>query len=200
MMDSDATTRERKKTALRERFAAYRAGLARNERARQSAQAVERLQALPEIRAARTVHCYWPQGGEIDTRAFVEAFHAGGGAVALPVVTSFAEGTPAMTARRYEGRTSLRENRWGLAEPADDAPVISPGALDAVVVPAFGAGRSGGRRIGHGRGFYDAFLAQVDAPAVALVYDACLVERVPAAPHDVAMDALVTETQTVRVA
>lgn len=193
----DAATQE--KAALRERFAAYRARLSEAERARRSARAVERLRALPEIQSARTGHCYWPQDGEIDTRPFVKDFHADGGVVALPVVTSFEPGAPAMTARRYTGDASLRENRWGLAEPAGDAPVVPPEALDAVVVPAFGAGKNG-HRVGHGRGFYDAFLADVDAPAVGLVYDACLVEHVPAAPHDVPMDALVTERRTVRVA
>jgi 5-formyltetrahydrofolate cyclo-ligase len=188
------------KTALRERFAAYRVGLSATEYRRRSGRVVQRLAALPEIRQAQVVHCYWPlaERGEIDTRPLVRALHAEGRTVALPVVESFAEdGRPAMTARHYAGPGSLRENRWGLAEPAGTE-AVPPSALEAVAVPAFGAGRAEGHRIGHGQGFYDAFLAEVDAPALCPVYDACVAGRVPAEPHDVPMDALVTETETVR--
>lgn len=188
------------KAALRQRFAAYRAGLSAEEWARRSARIVARVQRLPEIRAARAVHCYWPAAAqrEVDVRPLVERLHERGRTVAMPVVTSFEAGRPAMTARRFAGRAALRTNRWGLAEP-EGTEVVPPRALDAVVVPAFGAGRGGGHRIGHGRGFYDAFLADVDAPAVCPVYDACLAEAVPAEAHDVAMDVLVTETRTLRI-
>jgi 5-formyltetrahydrofolate cyclo-ligase len=112
----------------------------------------------------------------------------------LPVVTSFTNGTPSMTHRRYEGDEALRPNRWGLQEPiGTDA--VPPDALDGIIVPAFGAGRNG-HRIGHGRGYYDAFLADLGAPTIALVYDACLVDTIPAAPHDVPMSAIVTEHET----
>ena len=191
-------TEEREKAALRRRFAAYRARLSGAEYARRSRRIVERLWGLPEIQAAQAVHCYWPlaERREIDTRPFIDRLHAAGRTVALPVVTSFEKSAPAMAARRYEGRTCLCENRWGLAEPAGTE-AVPPGTLDAVVVPAFGAGRNG-HRIGHGRGFYDAFLAAVDAPAVCLVYGACLTERIPAEAHDVPMDVIVTETATLR--
>jgi 5-formyltetrahydrofolate cyclo-ligase len=192
-MDTDVS-----KETWRRQFAAYRAGLSEKERAWRSGEIVKRLWELPEIQQAQTVHCYWPlvRRGEIDTRSFVEDLHAEGRTVALPVVTSFERRAPAMTARRYEGRACLGENRWGLAEPAGTSSV-PPEALDAVIVPAFGAGRNG-HRIGHGRGFYDAFLADVEAPTVCLVYDACLAAHVPAETHDVPVDVIVTETETVR--
>jgi len=186
------------KEALRERFATYREGLSEREYRRRSMQVIERLAALPELAAASVVHCYWPlpKRGELDPRSLVRSLHAEGCTVALPVVASFGEGSPAMTARRYDGPGCLRENRWGLAEPAGTE-AVPPETLDAVVVPAFGAGRNG-HRVGHGRGFYDAFLEKASAPACCPVYDACLVGRVPAEPHDVPMDVLVTESETVR--
>ena len=186
------------KATLRQRFAAYRAALSPEEYRRRSTRIVTRLRALPEVQSAQVVHCYWPlpARGEVDTRPLIEALHASGCTVALPVVTSFEKKTPAMTARRYTGRGSLRENRWGLAEPAGTEAVPSQ-ALGAVVVPAFGAGRNG-HRIGHGRGFYDAFLAEVEASTVCPVYDACVIPHVPAEAHDVPMDVIVTETQGLR--
>ena len=187
------------KEVLRHQFATYREALPPKERVQRSTEIIARLWTLPEIQSAQVVHCYWPllQQGEIDTRPFIDRFHREGGTVALPVVTSFDAGMPAMTARRYEGRDRLRENRWGLAEPRDTRSV-PPEALDAVVVPAFGASRRDGHRIGHGRGFYDAFLTSVEAPAIGLVYDGCLVDQVPAESHDVPMDVIVSEAETLR--
>lgn len=186
------------KDALRVRFQAYRADLAPEAVAARSASIIDRLQALPVLQAAETIHCYWPMvdRGEIDTRPFIRQLHTQGTRVVLPVVTRFAKGRPQMEHRTYHGPTALRPNRWGIHEPVD-TPTVSPHALDAVIVPALGAGRNG-HRIGHGRGYYDAFLAPLDVPTVALVYEACLVNRVPAAPHDVPMTAIVTEQSIVR--
>jgi len=53
-----------------------------------------------------------------------------------------------------------------------------------------------GRRLGYGGGYYDRLLPQLAARAVRVAgaFDLQLVARVPAAPHDVAVDAIVTES------
>lgn len=184
------------KPALRERFRTYRVGLSPGEVAAKSAAIRKQVAKLPAIHSAQTLHCYWPMvnRGEIDTRPLIRMLHERGVEIVLPVVTSFTNGTPSMTHRRYEGDEALCPNRWGLQEPiGTDA--VPPDALDGIIVPAFGAGRNG-HRIGHGRGYYDAFLADLGAPTIALVYDACLVDTIPAAPHDVPMSAIVTEHET----
>ena len=186
------------KTALRERFRTARLALSGAEYATHSAAICERLAALHEIRDAETVHVYWPLVArrEVDTRPLIRALHAEGKAIALPVVASF-DGQPALRHLRFEGEERMQLNRWGIPEPVgtDD---ITPKELDAVVVPAFGAGRNG-HRIGHGRGFYDAFLAAVRAPKIGAVYANTFVLAVPAEPHDVALDRVVTEDEVWRV-
>ncbi len=191
------------KAALRARFRRARAALTEAAYAEKSAAITERLLALPEVDEAAVVHAYWPhvRRREVDVRPLVEALHVRGVTVALPVVASFARGAPRMEHRRYDGPGCLRPNRWGLAEPAGTR-AVPPEALDLVVVPAFGAGRNG-HRIGHGRGYYDAFLAPLHAaprhvPTVCPVYDTCLVEAVPAEAHDVPLHVLVTETTVLR--
>jgi len=186
------------KDALRERFRAHRAQLAPETVASKSALIAERVRQLPEVRSARTVHCYWPmvERGEVDTRPLIDSLRDQGRQVVLPVVTAFGDGTPSMEHRRYTGPEALRTNRWGLCEPVDTELVFPP-ALDVVIVPALGAGRHG-HRIGHGHGYYDAFLASLEVPTVALVYDACLVDAFPADPHDVAVSVIVTEHDTLR--
>lgn len=185
------------KGALRARSRMYRRSLDTADYERRSAAIVRRAMDLPAVVQARTVHVYWPQAAdrEVDTRPMADALHEAGRTVVLPVVTSFERGAPAMEHRRYEGRDALTVNRWGLSEPSGTEHV-DPDALDVVVVPAFAAGRNG-HRVGHGFGYYDAFLAGLNVPTVGLVYDACLVPRVPADAHDVALSTIVTETETV---
>ena len=195
---NDPSIRDQK-AALRERFRAARQALTLGEWEMASVAVCGRLLALPEILIARTVHLYWPmvQHGELSTSPLLDVLHGRGSRVVMPVVTGF-DGTPTMEHRRYTGPDCLRENRWGIAEP-HGTEVVAPGELDAVVVPAFGADRRG-FRIGHGRGFYDAFLRETDAFTVCAVYAHSLVDEVPDEPHDVAVDAVVTENETVRPA
>ena len=65
------------------------------------------------------------------------------------------------------------------------------------MVPALGAGRNG-HRLGYGKGYYDAFLREVDAPTICPVFAACLLDHAPAEPHDVALDILITEDEIIR--
>jgi hypothetical protein len=53
-----------------------------------------------------------------------------------------------------------------------------------------------GNRLGYGAGFYDRLFLRLlpSALRVACVHDALLVDRVPAEPHDVPVDLLITES------
>lgn len=188
------------KSEFRTQFRAFRDGLSEEAHRETSAAIVRQVRALPELDSAETVHAYWPQSGEheVDTRPLIRSLADNGTRVVLPVVTSFRHnGTPpTMEHRVFTGEAHLTTNRWGLLEPAG-SPRVSPQALDLVLAPALGAGRNG-HRIGHGRGYYDAFLAAVNAPVAVLVYDACLVERVPTEPHDVPASIIVTEQDVLR--
>jgi 5-formyltetrahydrofolate cyclo-ligase len=186
------------KARLRARFQAARRALSEADYAAKSALIHARLLALPEVAAARTVHIYWPMTArrEVDTRPLVAALHARGVRVLLPVVVPRTPGAPPRLRHGpFEGEDRLRPTPWGLYEPT--GPEADLDALDLVVVPALGAGRNG-HRLGHGAGYYDAFLAETGACTVCPVWAACLVDRVPAEPHDRPVDVVVTEDEVVR--
>ncbi len=71
---------------------------------------------------------------------------------------------------------------------------VSAGVLDAVLVPAAAVDRDG-NRLGWGKGYYDRFLQSVDGSplVVAVVFDSDIVSSVPIEPHDVPVNAIVTE-------
>jgi 5-formyltetrahydrofolate cyclo-ligase len=192
----------REKAALRRQFQAYRAGLDASEYAARSAAVVARVQALPEIQQAKTVHTYWPLAlrREVDVRPLIDWLQQSGKQIVLPVVDTFGVGsddTPRLRHVRFETAHALRPNRWGIHEPTGvkSVPVED---IDAVVVPALGAGRNG-HRLGYGKGYYDAFLRRLAAPTLCPVYAACLVEQMPADAHDVPLDVVCTEHETIRL-
>lgn len=187
------------KDEWRAQFRAYRRGLSPEAYAARGALICSRVLGLPVTANAETVHTYWPhtEQGEVDTRPLIAALREQGTDVILPVVTSYDPAAPDMAHRRYAGPDAMTTNRWGIREPTDTGRV-PPSELDAVVVPALGAGRNG-HRIGHGSGYYDTFLQTIDVPRIILVYEHCLVPTVPTAPHDVPGTVIVTEDGVTRV-
>lgn len=194
----DAGAAPRRKADLRARFRAYRRSLTPEAYARQSHAAVAQLLARPEVTDAAVVHVYWPMTGlqELDTRPLIHALHAQKKQIVLPVVHNFAraaDGPPRMRHVAYDGPALLQPNAWGIHEPSGDQ-TVPVEEIEVVIVPALGAGRNG-HRVGHGYGYYDEFLSRVSVPRLCPVYAACLVDQVPAEPHDVPMTVLVTERE-----
>lgn len=189
------------KSALRLRFDRYRQSLDDEAYATLSLAVYERLITLPEIRAAQVVHVYWPMldRREIDTRRLIHWLKEQRKEIVLPVVLNFQRNSDEGTRLehvRFPGEEELVVNRWGISEP-EVRHAVPVDRLDAVVVPALGAGRNG-HRIGHGYGFYDEFLGVLEVPTIALVYDGCFVESVPFDDHDTPMTIIVTESEVVR--
>ncbi len=65
--------------------------------------------------------------------------------------------------------------------------------IEMIVVPAVAYDRSG-NRVGRGKGYYDRLLAGSHARKIGVAYDFQLVDNIDADPHDIRMDAIITET------
>ena len=154
------------------------------------------LLAEPALRRARRIGAYFAQGGELDLEPFLHAKLDSGREVYLP---RLAGSGGRMRFARFLPGVSLARNRFGIPEPARDAPVVAARFLDAVLLPlvAFDAV---GTRLGSGAGYYDrcfAFRASRrywHAPLLIGVAFAC--QEVPSLPRrhwDVPLDAVVTE-------
>ena len=85
-----------------------------------------------------------------------------------------------------------------IPEPLSTRPQVPRAAIDFVLVPGVAFDLEG-RRLGYGGGYYDRLLPLLapHATRVAGAFDVQIVERVPAAPHDVRVDTIVTESRTV---
>ncbi len=150
--------------------------------------------ALPEVMHAAAMLSYVSAvGNEVSTRALIEA----GWAAKRRVFTPISGKNRQLLWAEVLGWEDLSPAGFGLlepcqaraAEPPTDAPVIVPGiAFDRA-----------GNRIGFGAGYYDRFLAKHRGPRIALAYAMQLAEAIPAEPHDVRMDVIVTEHEVIRL-
>jgi len=178
------------KAALRTRLLAARAELTQEQRTAAGRAIRDALLERPEVQMAGTIAAYYSVGAEPDTRGLVFALWKRGSYVLLPRLRPDGD----LDWASYEGPESLVPGPRGLLEPGE--PPRGPGAVaraDVVLVPALAVDRAG-NRLGRGGGSYDRALARVGplVPLIALVYDAELVDRVPAEPHDVKVRAAVS--------
>ena len=113
--------------------------------------------------------------------------------IALPAVVN----PTTMVFRRYRPGDPLIPGGLGTRSPSIAAPVVEP---DVILIPMVGFDRSG-TRLGHGGGFYDRTLAALHArgrrpPLVGLAFSVQEVPRIPHEPHDIRLDWIVTEIET----
>lgn len=181
------------KRALRRQLRAAWAALPPDRAAAADAAIAQRLSALPEVRAAGSIFCYASTPGEIDTRALLEQALRQGKRVAVPLIT----GAGVMEARLLTSLDQLRPGAFDLPEPADCAPALPAEEIDLCILPCLSCGWDGSR-LGKGGGYYDRFLAGRRFFAVALCYEELLHQDIPMAPHDAAVDAVVTELAVYR--
>lgn len=90
----------------------------------------------------------------------------------------------------YE-QTRLELGAFHIEEPTGDE-TIEPEVIDLIVVPAVAYDRQG-NRLGRGKGFYDRLLATTRATKVGVGYEFQLIDELPAEPHDVPMDIIITQ-------
>lgn len=96
----------------------------------------------------------------------------------------------------YE-ESRLELGSFHIEEPTGNE-ITDPSEIELVVVPGVAYDRNG-RRLGRGKGFYDRFLKTTKATKVGIGYEFQLVDEIPAEPHDMPMDIVVTQKTTIIV-
>jgi 5,10-methenyltetrahydrofolate synthetase len=163
------------KPELRRQLRQTRLSLSDGERVLKSREIVERLKQLMDWSAAKTLHYFEPIHGllEVDISDFI---------------TSLEDKYPdlKMSTPRLIGGT------WELVSVRGNP---APDLFDVVIVPMLGFDPESLHRIGYGGGYYDKFLAtQTQAKKIGVCFESGKTTSLPAEPHDVPMDTILTET------
>ena len=177
---------------VRSRLIADRLAMDANDRRQHSVKIALHLSRLIEPLSKRTVSFYWPFRGEPDLRSLMQTVVEGGGRCALPVVV---ERKAPLVFRLWKPGDRLVPGVWNIPVPADGAEA-SP---DVVIAPVVGFD-SACYRLGYGGGFFDRTLASLHHRplAIGVGYDATSVSTIYPLPHDVPMEAIVTEREILR--
>lgn len=88
--------------------------------------------------------------------------------------------------------TNFKTNKWGILEPVGSHSVDDP-TVAVVPMVAF----DGLKRAGHGKGYYDRYLASHDCFVIGLAFDCQRVEGLETDSFDVPLDVLVTEKRII---
>lgn len=139
--------------------------------------------SVPKIVGADSFFVYNALAGEAATGNILARLLAENKKVYLPR-TECKE----MFAVRWEGQ-ALQKGAFGIYEPGGE-PFF--GEIDVCVLPLLAADGQF-YRLGYGGGYYDRFLSGKNIFKVGLCYDFQLTGRVPHEPHDIRLDALVTD-------
>jgi 5-formyltetrahydrofolate cyclo-ligase len=185
---------------LRAGLAARRRSLPARERAEAARRVALNVDRSLHLRSQWRIAVYAALPEELDTAPLIALARRRGCRIYLPRI----DRRRASRAMQFvEMRGPLKPNRLGIAEPEAGA-TIAARWLDVVFLPLVGFDRRG-LRLGTGGGYYDrAFAFRRWRSAwhvprlVGLAYAFQQLERIAPAPHDVLLDAVVTDEGIIR--
>ena len=177
----------RDKKTLRRQLQAERQSLIDRHQRAMHLQEVLRVWLM--ARADKAIGAYWPIKGEFDALPalfrWTEADEER--CIGLPVIDKLSK---QLSFQMWFPGCEMEDDAYGIPKPKD-TPVFQPTLL---LVPCVGYG-NGGVRLGYGGGFYDRTLASLQPRpyTVGLAYSFGYVPWLEAEPHDMPLDAVLTE-------
>lgn len=187
------------KAELRRRLRRARQSLGKNERERAELAANRFLKR--HIRRGSRIGIYWPVGSEMRLNHFVQTALTRGARLYLPYIEPRSLRlwfTPYQADGR---RAELRRGRGSLMIPQFGGQKIRAHRLNVLLVPLVGIDRQG-YRLGQGGGYYDVTLAalkgRLKPHTVGAGFTCQLCDRLPHEPHDIALDAFVSEAGRIK--
>ena len=174
------------KTKLRLALLAARNALAGDLRTDWDLSLGDQLVNWLQVHPVKTLGVYWPIQNEPDLRKIYPVLTTRGVQLALPVVVG--KKAPLKFLHWRPGEP-LAKDMMGIPAPIAGSPEVSP---DAVLLPCVGFNPAM-IRLGYGGGYYDRTLALLPRPVTIGIAYACARTTFNAAPHDVALDVIITE-------
>ena len=171
--------------------------LSADKRADASQKIAERVMAIVAAEKPVTLAAYLPIRSECDVRPIIERARGLGIAIVLPAVVD----PTTLVFRRFAPGAPLAASGFGTLAPEPDQPVLDP-AL--VILPRSRVRSLRVRELGHGKGHYDRALARlavrgVRPKLIGVAFAAQEVAAIPSEPHDVRLDWIVTENETLAI-
>jgi 5-formyltetrahydrofolate cyclo-ligase len=186
-----------RKRQLRRSILALRRGLPAAEGLTRSRLVWDRIARLACYQHAHMVLGYMAFDHEVLTDGLIRQAMASGKRIVLPVVQVDRQQLTLYAVEDLD--RDIAPGYRGILEPRPRrARVVAPEALDLALVPGVAFDMAGGR-LGFGVGFYDRLLVRLpgEVPKVGMAFDFQVIPRLPHQPHDVMLDAIVTDRRVI---
>jgi 5-formyltetrahydrofolate cyclo-ligase len=185
--EHDAKSASVRATLRRQRIAA-REALPPSEHAERSARIEAALMTLLAPRPPAILAFCWPIRAEFDARPLVERLLGAGWRACLPVLVGLTE---PMSFRAWRPGAAMATDRYGIHYPAAGDALVP----DVLLMPV-NAFDDRGYRIGYGGGYFDRTLAAMPRRplAIGVGFDLARVGSILPQPHDIGLDAVITES------
>jgi 5-formyltetrahydrofolate cyclo-ligase len=145
------------------------------------------------IGQSETIALYSAIGSEAPTARLADYLAEIGKTVAFPVTV---RNSP-LEFRQVDNIDLLKAGFRNIAEPGMDCPAVKP---DLIIAPMIAFDRSM-NRLGQGGGHYDRTFGQYpDAKRIGLAWSVQETDAIPAQPHDIPLDMIVTESEIIQKA
>lgn len=158
-----------------------------NDIEKKSREISRRLAGLEEFKNAKEIFTYISTDSEVQTREIIDSAIGMGKSIYCPAVRD-----RKIVAGAFGGE--LVQGSFGIMEPKQASDRKD---FDLIIVPGI-AFDPGGARIGRGGGHFDRFLAEAKGEKIALAFEFQIIDRINCEPHDMRVNAIVTEKRTIR--
>ena len=179
------------KATIRNSVLSARDALSTEQRIEKSLQATQSSFEKIIFEPGTIISAFFPIRSEIDPRPLMDALRKSGAVLCLPIVVD----TTTIIFRELVRDAQLVDTGFGTRGPAPNAKILDP----QILLMPLAAFDSNGGRIGYGAGHYDRAIAKLIAKGntprlIGMAFDCQYHEFVPQESHDIAMDAIVTES------
>lgn len=146
------------------------------------------LQTCPLYQQAKTILAYFSVHQEPDLRSLFNPSKIWG----FPRCVE-----NSLIWHQWQVNQPLNRGKYGILEPYEDYPLLTPNSVDLILVPAVACDRRG-YRLGYGGGYYDRLFSHNDwksIPTLGIIFDFAYLSKLPTDPWDCSLKGLCTEKQ-----
>lgn len=173
------------KTQIRHKMKELKASMSEIQKHAEAVKVFDKIESLPQFRAAGSVLIYWSMPDELPTHNFIIKW-CKEKQIFLPVVKG-----EDMFIRPFSGRENLVKSAYGVWEP--DTQRNFEQQVDLVIVPGIAFDKQK-NRLGRGKGYYDRYFLNDKIQKWGICFDLQLMDRIPAENFDVKMDKIITSS------
>lgn len=187
------------KNQIRADMKAFLGGITPADRHARSMAACQLLISTREFKHAQMIMIFMSMPTEVETSTLAVKAWQEGKNVAVPRVDWNSKRMEPVEIRSLDVGMQSSGPGGGVREPVTGT-AVPLALIDLIVVPGLAFDRRG-YRVGRGKGFYDRFLAQQDFQGLRCAlcfHEQLLTEDIPAEPHDIPMNLVITDREVIR--